>query len=399
MARYTGDELVGDDLDAVLQALDEDFFHEDLQCNEEIDANVGEIPQEVATEQFKCSFCAKTCISQRGLTRHVNSKHPDQSTSTGTIKLLYAEERLHPLHLKKIMLVARDKLAVDECYPQHMMDEFKSMVIETIQDVQPCYDVMKNLISGFNGDVEKFYPKFYKLFIDATKTDNPFNGLSQQSSLIFAFDLANHVVAHLTGLKVVDDAVSVKSDVQFSEKDGTVIFYLSGYVVGTYYKRIRFSKHQGIYHEQCSCFLMACKFKDNEHDVSNHKLVNIKDRGGLWKVNSHTFNIFAAAETFFLKSTEHFTTKIDCKAIVSNMMRDSWILCNFSSIRNKCTEKIKKEVVVSLLEDMLTLYIRVRSHSYAKNKQQLHKIQSGKVKSRSLRTDVKKKSTSLDLGH
>jgi len=52
-----------------------------------------------------------------------------------------------------------------------------------------------------------------------------------------------------------------------------------------------------------------------------------------------------------------------------------------------------------MLEDMLTLYIRVRSHSFAKDQQQLHKKTKGETKTRSLRTEIKKASSSLDKGH
>ena len=40
-----------------------------------------------------------------------------------------------------------------------------------------------------------------------------------------------------------------------------------------------------------------------ETDVRNQKLVNIKNRGGLWKVNSDTSAIFSAAESYFLAAT------------------------------------------------------------------------------------------------
>ena len=57
---------------------------------------------------------------------------------------------------------------------------------------------------------------------------------------------------------------------------------------------------------------------------------------------------------------------------------------------------MKKEIGLNLLEDMLTLYIRVRAHSYARDKQQLHKVSKNKTKNRSLRTEIKKQSSSLN---
>ena len=45
------------------------------------------------------------------------------------------------------------------------------------------------------------------------------------------------------------------------------------------------------------------------------------------------------------------------------------------------------------------LYIRVRIFSLVKDKRELHKIESKKKKMRSLRTEIKKASSSLDQGH
>ena len=49
MARFQGEEfMVGDDLDAVLQAIDEDFFQLDAILSSELDANITEMPVETA---------------------------------------------------------------------------------------------------------------------------------------------------------------------------------------------------------------------------------------------------------------------------------------------------------------------------------------------------------------
>ena len=80
-------------------------------------------------------------------------------------------------------------------------------------------------------------------------------------------------------------------------------------------------------------------------------------------------------------------------------MKDSWVLANYSKIPSCCADEVKKEVALNLLEDLLMLYIRVRTFSFVKDKQQLHKIRAKKGKSKSLRTEIKKQSTSLDQGH
>ena len=53
----------------------------------------------------------------------------------------------------------------------------------------------------------------------------------------------------------------------------------------------------------------------------------------------------------------------------------------------------------NLLEEMLTLHIRIRSRSYTKDQIQKCKIEKNSLKSHSLRTERKKAEPSIDSGH
>lgn len=194
---------------------------------------------------------------------------------------------------------------------------------------------------------------------------------------------------------------STFDDSSFNEKEKSIIAYLSGYVVGTLYRRIRFSKkNKEFYHYQALSYLMECKLVDgSETDTSHQKFVDIKNRGGLWKVKKDVLGIFIMAERFFLTATKDFVRKIDAGHIVASLLENSYVLSCFNIIRRGSEHEIKKEIALNVLEDMLTLYIRVRAHSYARDKQEAHKISKSLTKSKSLRTEIKKKSSSLDTGH
>ena len=75
---------------------------------------------------------------------------------------------------------------------QCIMDEFKAISFATLDDVLPCYTLIKHIIHTFNGDAEKFYPEFYKVLSDA---ETPFTGLSRHSTFLVGFELTNHVLA------------------------------------------------------------------------------------------------------------------------------------------------------------------------------------------------------------
>ena len=60
------------------------------------------------------------------------------------------------------------------------------------------------------------------------------------------------------------------------------------------------------------------------------------------------------------------TTKIDCKNIVSTLMKNPITHENLLKVRSKSTDTIiKKEITLNLLEDLLTLYLRVRTFTFA----------------------------------
>ena len=85
--------------------------------------------------------------------------------------------------------------------------------------------------------------------------------------------------------------------------------------------------------------------------------------------------IFKVAECHLKTISIVPTTKIDCKSIVSTLMKNRIIHEYMSKIRSQSTDTIiKKELDLNLLEDLLTLHIRVRTFSFAKKQMQSHKI-------------------------
>ena len=104
-----------------------------------------------------------------------------------------------------------------------------------------------------------------------------------------------------------------------------------------------------------------------EFTLPEHKHIEILDRSGLWKVDNNVTLIFEVAECHFKTITSDPSTKIDCKSIVPTFMKSPIIHKNMSKIRSKSTDTIiKKDIILNLLEDLLTLYICVRAFSFVK---------------------------------
>ena len=204
-----------------------------------------------------------------------------------------------------------------------------------MEEVNPAYSLIKNIINLFDGNAENFYPAFYKIF---SETSNPFKNLSQNCALLISFEVANLalVISNLIGASFQNDIITFKHDShQFTEKEKSIITYLSGYVFSTFYCRIRVSsKVSTLYHKQCLSFLFAISLPEHRH-------VNLHDRGGLWKVNKEVICIFTAAEYHFISlgKSSHI---INFKKIVDTQIEDSFVLFNFSKILHTSSDKIEK---------------------------------------------------------
>ena len=61
--------------------------------------------------------------------------------------------------------------------------------------------------------------------------------------------------------------------------------------------------------------------------------------------------------------------------------------------------KVSKENAVNLLEELISLYLRIQSHSFAKDIKEIHKVKNKKLKEHSLRKTIKKAAKPLDQGH
>ena len=112
---------------------------------------------------------------------------------------------------------------------------------------------------------------------------------------------------------------------------------------------------------------MAVKCSGENLPLPKHKHIEILDQDGLGKVDNTLYVILtfkvteckvAECKIHFKRITSIPTTKIDCKSIVSNLMKNPFIYESMSKIRSKSTDtNIKKEIALNLLEDLLEIKI------------------------------------------
>ena len=256
-------------------------------------------------------------------------KHYLETVETNTkVRKMLPPDIFHDIIQKSLK-----KLAQDECYPEEICSQFSNFRMSCSVDDITAYNLITPVISSFNGDVEKFYPRFYKVFVDA---EDPFRGLDVNCTRLLGFEIANHILAYITGATYSDDVVHLDCDTKFSAKEKSLIAHLSGYVFGAFYRRICLSKtaHQDqTYHQQCLSLLVAGKCVGETVSLPEHRHVDVLSRDGLWKVNEDVIAIFSIVEAYFLSSTKKLQSKIVSKDIVNALMENCMVLENFAKVR------------------------------------------------------------------
>ena len=333
----------GDDLEAILSAIKDNLLDENEEFTSELNADVEEVGVHPLCTSFSCDICEKVCKTQRGLTRHRNSKHCTNNNTKGDAYKSCFEERLHPIYYKKYIEESALKLSVDECYSEKNRKEFSTYKI-SVDDARLTYEYVKDIIANFNGNAEKCYPLFYK----AVSGETVFKYLSKRSSILLGFEVANRVLSHLTGLTIKESSDDLKSNISFTKKELNIISYLSGYVFGTFYRRIRTSKSsQSMFGYQSLQILLAGKSEIPSDDnmltqakdrgslwTVTNMLTQAKGRGGLWTVTTEAFQIFCNVESYFRRTTTVTSKKIDSKKIVSAIT-----MCYIMRVRNRLVNK------------------------------------------------------------
>ena len=90
---------------------------------------------------------------------------------------------------------ASKELAQDECYPEEICGQFSCFRMSCSVADLSAYNLITPVINSFNGDVEKFYPNFYKVFMDA---EDPFRRFDLNCTRLLGFQIANPILAYIT---------------------------------------------------------------------------------------------------------------------------------------------------------------------------------------------------------
>ena len=284
----------------------------DADFHTETNMDVENLVAEVA--DYPCNDCNKHYKTKGGLRRHQKSKHQP-----------FQKNIIDHLQLKGIIEKAAVKLSDDFCFDESVRKAFSLFKIST-DESSLIWNQLKDIFEKFSGNAEKFFTSFYG-FLQPGKPVL-FAQISRYQSTLLSTEVANQFLA-LANAEDTTQPIS-RSDINFSEKDIASLEYLAGYCFRTVYARLRnSSKHRSVHSQQSMSVLQAGKC-NSDAEMPVQRLVDVRDRGGLWKVDERVQAIFRVSEMEFLIASFGFQTKIDAESLVSKLLKDLVIRSNFS---------------------------------------------------------------------
>ena len=201
-----------DDFDAILDIIESDFLEYGDEFQQYMNLAVEKKTALNNSPSHPCCFYAKFCLSKGKLIRHISTKHHLETAEPNR----KVSKMLHPDIFYGIIQKSLKKLTQDESYPEEIFSQFSNFRMSCSVVDLPAYNLIRLVVKSFNGDVEKFYPSFSKVFVDA---EDPFRGIDLNCTNLLGFEIANHILSYITGATYSDDVVHFDCDTKFSAKE------------------------------------------------------------------------------------------------------------------------------------------------------------------------------------
>ena len=348
---------------------------------EEIADAVSEISGE---KNFPCESCDKICKSKGGLTRHKNAKHGNRSTA-GKDNVSSSNISLTKESLKSIVDKVKRKIKDDTFWDSEMTSNMASITSNDslYNEILPIYERFCRKINQ-----DSFLTDFYELIPNSSCLLQSEN--KQLCSLIMIL-IPDHLVSLSKGVCNINDqelAIASTSSAQteicsrLDENEHGPLSYIAGYVLSNLKRK---SKNKS--NDELQIVL--------EHMINSgleNAYIEARSRGGLVTPCEDLVKLLEVVEILFRQCIGKQPTvkNIPCDKLCNDAIDSPLIKSLWDNIMQGCGNNISKQTSKLCLENIIKLYLRVRSFSYAKDVISKFKIQQKAKKSKGLRKELKK---------
>ena len=387
-------ETPSDSIDHILYGLDVSVAVVDTESDEVQTEFLEAISEIEGKKSFPCTQCTKICNSKGGLTKHTNSKHRDAvDLPSSTSKSAEQETRLSEENLASIVEDIKTKLTKDDLFGGDI-----NSALEKVSSSTALFDAVLPIYNQFcrKKNQDKMLEDFYGLLpIDPNVFLHCTDG--NVANLIM-IEIPDRLVGFFKVARSRQEASnnptqSVNSVVEIDPSERGPLSYIAGYIVSKMHQKSRNRK------DTCSEELQALVRSLKSSEGANN-FVTARSRGGLVIPCEGLLGILEEAEMLFRKHVGIGDINTDT---VRNIPVD--MIC-FSTLNSPLVKSLWDNIVLDsgvekscstqklLLENIVKLYLRMRSFSYARDYISKYKIKGKQMKSKAIRKDLKRRKDS-----
>ena len=263
---------------------------------------------------------------------------------------------------------ATSKLASDDCFSSNISGWLRNITFDS-EEVEKLLERNIEVLKTFNGNAGSFYSKIYGM-------NSNLYSFGNLDSIIFQLllgELANHILNFVNKsdeMKLPGENYQIES-LPDQEKQG--LQYIVRHMFHKFYKNFRSNKkQQNSDIQEILAILKAGKVDDDD----SQRLVNVKD-GRIMESCEAAQNIFEICKVAFKRKRDKFlkSHKTDIRELCPSLMKHSVLLAQYQyhNVYGCVDPKVSKENALNLLEELISLYLRICCHSFAKNITEIHK--------------------------
>ncbi len=341
-----------------------------------------------------CNVCGKKCKSKGGLKRHKTTKHPQKSVvaEEGARTSEVPSFQLDGLILKNAIETAKKKIVENPVYAKHIKDDLVAFVYTEMDEESEEYKAISKIIGSFSQkrDLDKYYQRFYTTI--PRKAEGCFPGLSNHAATLLSMKLADQLLVQVKEGGSSLSPIPTAKQPEISEREKAGLQYIGGYVFHKLHQKHRSGKKWQSRESQCTMAVLK-QGKCSDEELERNKLTSALSRGGLWGINKDAENICFKTEVNFRKFSPTLSSKkIDANLIIAETMQDCTVKQAFDAMVNNLDTIPESTILKDILFSIISLYVKVRCFSFARDVIQKSKIEAKKGKSKGLRAEIKRAS-------
>ena len=337
-------------------------------------------------KSFHCDVCSKVCKSKGGLTRHHNSKHAGDTSA-------------------KIRDENNTATALDQSAVDGFVERIKTRIIEEDLYGEEINVALKKVTS--TPKLHQALLPLYQTFCKKKNQDNllkVFFGLIPRSCELLNcndFRIANLIMIQLPDFLVghynteiqrqrhgeSSTRVTYNEPTELNPVERGPLAYIGGYIISKL-THINRKKKDNI-NEQIQALLQSMK----SVGPANSFIAN-RTRGGLTSPCNDLVNVLEEAELALrgeINKSMGMIRNIPTDTIYNAIVQNPKVKSLWENIVMSCSIELSSATQKLCLENVLKLYLKVRSFSYAKDYISKYRINEKQGKNKALRNELKRK--------